>query len=154
MTLGTPYAIGGGRLYGINSMNARQNKSVVAEIDEKTFQSEVLSAKQFVLVVFLASWSHPCQILAPVVEAVATASSGCLHVFKVNVDNEVDLGMNYEIQSVPTLLGFLDGKECLRIIGTATKEAILSKLMPFLPSGEAGTHSEINYSAIKPKIKK
>lgn len=113
-------------------MNTSNGKSSVAEIDEAHFQSEVLSAKQPALVVFSAPWSRPCQILGPVIEDLADSSSGSLLVFKVDVDDHFDLGMWYEIQSIPTLLCFVKGRECVRIVGTASKEAILAKLQPFI----------------------
>ena len=113
-------------------MNRHDSNSPVAEVDEARFQSEVLSAKQPVLVAFGTPWSLPCQIIGPVIDDLASSSSGSLLVFKVNVDDHFDLGMWYEIQSIPTLLCFVNGKECVRIVGTASKEAILAKLQPFI----------------------
>jgi thioredoxin-like negative regulator of GroEL len=52
-------------------------------------------------------------------------------VVKVNADDSLDLSLWYDIQSVPTLIFFVAGNPCLRIVGTATKEAILAKLKPF-----------------------
>jgi len=53
---------------------------------------------------------------------------------KLNADDHPDLGAWYDIQSIPTLLCFVNGKVCFRIVGTASKEAILTKLEPLLPS--------------------
>jgi thioredoxin 1 len=113
-------------------MNTHDDRSQVAGLDEARFQSEVLSAKQPVLVAFSAPWSRPCQIIGPVIQDLATSASGSLQVFKVNVDDHFDLGMWYDIQSIPTLLCFVNGKECVRIVGTASREAILAKLQPFI----------------------
>jgi thioredoxin 1 len=113
-------------------MDIHHDKPVIAEVDEAHFQSEVLSAKQPVLVAFCAPWSRPCQILGPVIDDLATSSSGSLRVFKVNVDDHFDLGIWYDIQSIPTLLCFVNGKECVRVVGTASKEAILAKLQAFI----------------------
>jgi thioredoxin-like negative regulator of GroEL len=52
-------------------------------------------------------------------------------VVKVNADDSLDLSLWYDIQSVPTLLYLVQGNPCVRIVGTATKEAILAKLKPF-----------------------
>ena len=52
---------------------------------------------------------------------------------KVNADDSLDLSLWYDIQFVPTLLCFVEGNPCLRIVGTASKEAILAKLKPFIP---------------------
>jgi thioredoxin 1 len=104
------------------------------EIGETNFESEVLKAKQPVIVAFSAPWSRPCHIIRSVVDEVATARAGRVKVLRVNVDDHPDLGLLYDIQSIPTLLCFVSGKVCVRIVGTASKEAILSKLEPFLTS--------------------
>ena len=104
------------------------------EIGETNFESEVLKSKQPVIVAFSAPWSQPCRIIRSVLDEVATACAGRLKVLRVNVDDHPDLGAWYDIQSIPTLLCFVSGKVCVRIVGTASKEAILSKLKPFLPT--------------------
>jgi len=47
---------------------------------------------------------------------------------KINADDSLELSLAYEIQSIPTLIYFVDGKPRFRIVGTASKEAILAKL--------------------------
>jgi thioredoxin 1 len=111
-------------------MNA--DKIQVAEVREANFELEVLRSKLPVLVAFLALWSRPCHIIGSVLDEVASACAGRAKVVKVNVDDNLDLGIWYEIQSIPTLLCFVDGKIGIRIVGTASKEAILSKLKPFI----------------------
>ena len=110
-------------------MNADNAQTV--EIDETNFRSEVLRSEQPVMVAFSAPWSRPCQVLRSVLDDVATACAGRVKMVRVNVDDHPDLGVWYEIQSVPTLLCFVHGKVCVRIVGTASKEAILAKLEPF-----------------------
>ena len=64
-------------------------------------------------------------------QELASACAGKAKVVKVNADDSLDLSLWYDIQSVPTLVYFVRGNPCLRIVGTATKEAILAKLQPF-----------------------
>lgn len=110
-------------------MNA-QNGALIA-IAAKDFKAEVLESNQPVLVEFWAPWSRPCQVFDSVLRELAGACAGMVKVVKVNADDSLDLSLWYEIQSVPTLLCFVRGNPCLRIVGTATKEAILAKLQPF-----------------------
>ena len=112
-------------------MNANQQRILPIEVGETRFDAEVLKAKQPVLVAFWAPWSRPCQILDSVLEAVTTACAGTVKVVKINADDCLDLSLWYDIQSIPTLLYFVHGKPRLRIVGTASKEAILAKLEPF-----------------------
>jgi len=108
-----------------------QNGALLA-IAAEDFKAEVLESNQPVLVEFWAPWSRPCQVFDSVLRELAGACAGNVKVVKVNADDNLDLSLWYEIQSVPTLLYFVRGNPCLRIVGTATKEAILAKLQPFL----------------------
>jgi len=107
-----------------------QNGALLA-IAAEDFKAEVLESNQPVLAEFWAPWSRPCQIFDSVLQELAGACAGKVKVVKVNADDSLDLGLWYDIQSVPTLLYFVRGNPCLRIVGTATKEAILAKLEPF-----------------------
>ena len=94
------------------------------------FEQRVLDSKQPVLVEFWAPWSRACQLLDPVLAELARAWAGRVKVATVNADDCLDLSLCYDIQSVPTLLYFVRGTPCLRIVGTASKEAILAKVKP------------------------
>ncbi len=94
------------------------------------FKTEVLESKEPTLVAFWAPWSRACQVMNSVFREMASDSAGNIKVVKVNADDSLDLSLLYDIQSVPTLVYFVRGEPCLRIIGTASKEAILAKLQP------------------------
>ena len=123
-------------------MNSNQNSAPIIEIGEANFKSEVLQSKLPVLVAFWAPWSRPCQIFSSALDAVATECAASVKVVKVNADDDLDLSLVYEIQSIPTLLFFVDGSLRARAVGTASKEAILSKWQSLLPGRDfsASTH--------------
>jgi len=112
-------------------MNTHQGTSSTLEIKEQDFREQVLQSQQPVLVEFWAPWSRPCQVLDLVLSEIAAAWAGKAKVVKVNADDSLDLSIWYDIQSVPTLLYFVGGQARARIVGTATKEAILRKLELF-----------------------
>jgi thioredoxin 1 len=107
------------------------SETQIVEIGEANFESEVLRSKQLVLVAFFAPWSRACQTVRPVLDEVATACGGSVKVVKVNADNNPDLGIWYEIQSIPTLLFFVGGSLRGKVIGTVSKEAVFSQLQMF-----------------------
>jgi len=109
-------------------MKMNPDNRPIIEIGEANFESEVLRWKQPVLVAFSAAWSRPCQILDSVLEEVAVGCAGRVKVVRINADNHPDLSLVWRIQSIPTLLYFVEGNLRARIVGTASKEAILSKL--------------------------
>jgi thioredoxin 1 len=102
-------------------------KSIV-ELNETNFEAEVLKSIQPVLVDFWAGWCGSCKMLAPVLEEIAAEQAGRAKVAKVNVDENPGLAGQYQIQSIPTLLYFADGVARDRVIGTAGKKAIVSRL--------------------------
>ena len=110
---------------------AAPGDSLPVVIPAAKFRSEVLESKQPVLVVFWTPWSRPCQVFDSVLQEVARDWVGKIKVVKVNADEHLDLSLSYEIQSVPTLICFIGGRPCVRIVGTASKEAILEKLKAF-----------------------
>ncbi|MBI2209332.1 MAG: thioredoxin [Deltaproteobacteria bacterium] len=85
----------------------------------------VHESKTPVLVDFWAPWCGPCRMLAPTVEAIAEQYAGDARVAKLNVDDNPSVVQRYRIQGIPTLILFQGGEEKERIIGVASKEAIL-----------------------------
>src|SRR5215471_3328984 len=98
------------------------------EINETTFETEVLQSNQPVLVDFWAEWFGPCKMLGPVLEEIALEQNGRVKVVKVNVDANSELAARYDIQAIPTLLYFAGGEVRDRTIGLLGKRAIVSRL--------------------------
>jgi thioredoxin 1 len=112
----------------IENVNPGENITTARHHTAASFEAEVLKSRQPVLVVFGAPWSRPCQVLNSVLQELARDWAGKVKVVSVNADDSLDLSLGYDIQSIPTLLYFDEGKLRLRIVGTATKDAILAKL--------------------------
>jgi thioredoxin len=112
-------------------MNMSKNITTTLHITVASFEAEVLKSKQPVLVVFGAPWSRPCQVLDPILQELARDWAGKVKVISVNADDSLDLSLCYDIQSIPTLLYFVEGRLRVQIVGTATKDAILAKLKAF-----------------------
>ncbi len=106
----------------------------IPEIDEGTFESEVLTAADPVLVDFSAVWCGPCKMLDPIVEELASEWAGKLKVVKIDVDHSPSIAMQYQVLGVPTLMLFVDGESRERITGFQPKNRIVSKLDPYINS--------------------
>ena len=96
----------------------------VGEVDDQNFETEVLNAKEPVLVDFWAAWCAPCRMVEPVVEAIAEEYEGKAKVFRLNVDENMATSGKYNIKGIPTLLLFKDGVVKEQIIGNTTKGTI------------------------------
>ena len=104
----------------------------IPEIDEGTFESEVLTASNPVLVDFSAVWCAPCKMLDPIVEELASEWNGKVKFVKLDVDHAPEIAMNYQVFGVPTLMLFMDGESRERITGFQPKDRIVSKLNPHI----------------------
>ena len=78
---------------------------------------------------FWAPWCGPCRSIAPIVEELATAYEGRAIIGKYNVDDETDLGVEYGIRNIPTMLFFdKEGKMVDKHVGTITRDALAAKI--------------------------
>lgn len=96
------------------------------KLNSENFEKEVLKSEKPVLVDFYADWCGPCNAMAPVIEELATELDGKAKVGKINVDDNPDIAVEYNVMSIPTLIIFKNGKEEKRLVGLRDKEELLS----------------------------
>ena len=97
------------------------------EINDTNYKSLLESGKP-VLIDCWATWCGPCRSIAPIIEEMAQAYDGRAIIGKYNVDDNIDLGAEYGIRSIPTLLFFKDGKMVDSHVGTITRDALTAKI--------------------------
>jgi thioredoxin 1 len=91
------------------------------KVDEGNWDVEVMKAPGLVMVDFWAVWCGPCQMVAPIVEELATEYAGKLKVMKLNTDENPETAGRYQIMSIPTILFFKSGKLVEKVIGARPK---------------------------------
>jgi thioredoxin 1 len=102
--------------------------SKVIEITPDNFQAEVLDSPVPVLLDFYGRFCPPCQVMMPVIQALAAELGGAVKVVKVDVQQNEPLAVKYKIQAVPTFIFIKNGQEVGRLRGLQTRQALLAAL--------------------------
>ena len=86
---------------------------MLTKLSKENFSKEVLESNEKVLVDFYADWCTPCQMLMPQVE-----------VFKVNIDDDMEIAQQYGVMTIPTLIVFENGQPVRKEVNPQTKEKV------------------------------
>ena len=95
-------------------------------ITKENFEAEVLKSDIPVILDFWATWCGPCRMIAPTLAEIAEENAGKVKIGKVNVDDEMELAVQFGITAIPTLIAFKDGQQVNQAMGVMSKEQILA----------------------------
>ena len=85
-----------------------------------------------VLVDFWAEWCGPCKMMTQPLEEIAGEQAGKLGIAKLNVDENQQIALNYEVMSIPTMIVFQNGQEKKRLVGARSKAQLEAELAEFI----------------------
>ncbi len=106
--------------------------SAAHDVTDATFTDEVLNSEDTIMVDFWAEWCGPCRAVSPILDAIATEHSDKIKIVKLNVDDNPQIAMKYQITSIPAMKVFKGGEVVKTIIGAKPKPAIEHDLAEFL----------------------
>jgi thioredoxin 1 len=104
----------------------------ISEVSDTNFQAEVIESETPVLVDFWAPWCGPCRMVAPVLEEIGGEKGDALKIVKLNVDENQQTAMAYEVLSIPTLILFKNGAVAKKVVGAYPKRKLEAELEPAL----------------------
>jgi thioredoxin len=106
----------------------------IVNLSTATFDEIVAGSDKPVVVDFWAEWCGPCKAIAPILTELSTELADQVTIAKVNVDDNPDLAMRFNVMSIPTLLVFNGGEVHKRLVGAKGKSHLLQELDEFLVS--------------------
>ena len=95
------------------------------KVNNENFEAEVLKSTKKVLIDFNADWCGPCRMLGPIIEELSEEKENIKFV-SINIDENEELAMNYQVSSIPCLVLIENGKEIDRRVGLLPKEELES----------------------------
>jgi len=104
----------------------------VKEVTDNNFQAEVIEADVPVLVDFWAPWCGPCRMVSPVIEEIAKERGEELKVVKLNIDENQQTAIEFNVMSIPTLILFRHGAVAKTVVGAYPKRKLEEQLDPAL----------------------
>jgi thioredoxin 1 len=106
--------------------------SVAHDVTDATFADEVLNSSDTIMVDFWAEWCGPCRAVSPILDAIAAENPDKIKIVKLNVDDNPQMAMKYQITSIPAMKVFRGGEVVKTVIGAKPKPALEADLAEFL----------------------
>jgi thioredoxin 1 len=117
----------------IERKDATEMANGIVTLTTGTFDETVNGSGQAVVVDFWAEWCGPCKMIAPILAEIA-AEQPSITIAKLNVDDNPEIAMRFNVMSIPTLIVFKDGQPAKRVVGAKGKGQLLQDLSEFLPT--------------------
>ena len=102
------------------------------EIDDNTFEKEILNSEGVKIVDFWAPWCGPCRKMGPILDEVAEELKDKVKVYKINTDENTKVATDYMISSIPCLYIFQNGEPKETLVGLMPKTHIISNVQKYL----------------------
>ena len=106
--------------------------SKVVEVNDQSFENEIIKSGMPVVVDFWAPWCGPCRMIAPVTEKLSEEYADRVKFCKLNVDENPEISQKYGVMSIPLLIFFKDGQQVDSALGAVPESMLQPKVMALL----------------------
>ncbi len=129
---------------------------LIEDINTSNFIKKVIeeSKNKPIIVDFWATWCNPCKQLTPILEKIVLQMAGKVKLVKIDIDQNQSLAQQMQIQSVPTVLAFFDGKPINGFAGMKNEEEVLNFIKEVTTFSEHSDDDLNNYSSLLDEAEK
>ena len=100
----------------------------ITHTTDESFKQDIDAGGKLVIVDMWAEWCGPCKMMEPVLEEIAREHEDQVTVLKLNIDQNQDTPLKFNVMNIPTLIFFKKGEEIDRIIGAFPKKQLAKKI--------------------------
>jgi thioredoxin 1 len=100
----------------------------IVQTSDEQFEADIDAGEKLVVVDMWAEWCGPCKMMEPVLEEIAEEHADQVKVIKLNIDQNQDTPLKFNVMNIPTLIFFKQGKEIDRVIGAFPKKQLAKKI--------------------------
>ena len=118
--------------HDLENISMTATNTQIAHVSDATFAAEVEQASGLVLVDFWATWCGPCQVIAPILEQLASQHAGKVKIAKLDVDSNNQTTLRFNVRSIPSILFFRDGRHVDTVVGAVPKGALEQRIQQHL----------------------
>ncbi|MFW6138397.1 MAG: thioredoxin [Spirochaetota bacterium] len=100
----------------------------IIHTDDSNFEKDIADNQKLVIVDLWAEWCGPCKMMEPVLEEVAEEQEDKVKVVKINIDQNQETPLKFNVMNIPTLIFFKNSKEVDRVIGASPKKQLIKRI--------------------------
>lgn len=105
--------------------------NLILDLNIDSFDKVISIKNKIIIIDFWSEWCSPCKMLIPILNELADEMKDVIQIFKVNVNNSLELAKKFNVHGIPTLIFLKNGKKIDESLGFISKEELKRRILSF-----------------------